>query len=379
MLISSIFFLLGSIEQSASQVFRELVLGRVLVGLGVGMASMVIPIYLAECAPSDLRGRIVGSNSALVTGGQVTAYAISAAFYHLPHSWRWMVLTGAPPALAQLVGLWALDESPRWLLHQGKHAQARRALARMYPSANDDQIEEQLKAFELSSSSSEQQEQDERRTGLDGVEGIAALVGRSSPGGKDGAQGIRQLLADRSARKALLLACGLQASQQLVGANSILYFSSRLLQMCGFVANPNLAALGVALANFVGTLIALRLVDRLGRRRLLLGATAACSIALAALAFSIGRIRLGDVTDGRDVLKGTMTGASSSSESSVASLLHGRQNARDQESPGPWAYASLAAMTLFIFCYALGLGIIPVGVMRCAYPLGYASWHPSKS
>ncbi|PWN39729.1 MFS general substrate transporter, partial [Ceraceosorus guamensis] len=219
MLISSIFFLLGSIEQSASQVFRELVLGRVLVGLGVGMASMVIPIYLAECAPSDLRGRIVGSNSALVTGGQVTAYAISAAFYHLPHSWRWMVLTGAPPALAQLVGLWALDESPRWLLHKGKHAQARRALARMYPSANDDQIEEHLRAFELSSSSSEQ-EQDERRTGVEGGEGIAALVGRSSPGGKDGAQGIRQLLADRSARKALLLACGLQASQQLVGANS---------------------------------------------------------------------------------------------------------------------------------------------------------------
>lgn len=122
-----------------------------------------------------------------------------------------MVLTGAPPALAQAIGLWSLDESPRWLASNGQREEARRALSRMYPSAVEDQIEQHMDAFERSTAT-----QDE---GVVEGEGIAALVG-----GRRGAKqaiGIKDIFGDPSARSALLLACGLQASQQLVGANSM--------------------------------------------------------------------------------------------------------------------------------------------------------------
>lgn len=347
MVISGIFFTLGSIEQSASQIVRELVLGRVLVGLGVGMASMIVPTYLAECAPTSIRGRIIAINSLLITGGQVIAYTVDAAFYSLPHGWRWMVLAGGVPALVQLVGLFYLDESPRWLVSRGRHSSARHVLGRIYPFASAEAISNQIQHIEQS---------------LNGGLAPAALPAPSSSASTGGkASNLKKQLSalwfDRGNRKALLLSCGLQAAQQLVGANSILYFSSRLLLMAGFKTNPNAAAISIAVANLLGTAIALRLVDRIGRRRLLLNATAAATIALACLAIALSQIDTGDVTDSEGVASA------------------------DAHPPaGPWAYISLfavstgtrqqlawppltlpipAQMVFFLFFYALGLGIVP--------------------
>jgi SP family myo-inositol transporter-like MFS transporter 13 len=192
MIVSSVFFALGSIEQAASQVLRELVLGRALVGVGVGMSSMVVPTFLAECAPADVRGRMVGANSLLVTGGQVLAYAIAALFYTLPHSWRWMVLLGAVPALAQLAGLWTLDESPRWLSAHGRHVQARAGVVKLYPTASSEAVDAYLRGFER---------------------------GHEERVDKRGA--LKELFQSSNGRRALALACGLQAAQQLCGANSM--------------------------------------------------------------------------------------------------------------------------------------------------------------
>lgn len=289
MIAAGIFFTLGAVEQSASQVVRELVLGRVLVGLGVGMASMIVPTYLAECAPTSIRGRIIAVNSLLITGGQVVAYVVDAAFYNLPHGWRWMVLAGGVPALVQLVGLFYLDESPRWLVSRGRHTSARRVLSRIYPLASEDSITSQVHRIEQSL---------KRDTPLPyastaaGEEIINGQINKSQF-----SQQLSTLWNDHRNRKALFLACGLQAGQQLVGANSILYFSSRLLLMAGFKNNPNTAAISVAVANLVGTAIALRLVDRIGRRKLLLNSLAAAIVALILLAISLSQIRMDDVID----------------------------------------------------------------------------------
>lgn len=103
--------------------------------------------------------------------------------------------------------------------------------------------------------------------------------------------------------------------------------------MAGFKANPNVAAIWVAIANFVGTAIALRLVDRIGRRTLLLRATAAATVALALLALALGQIDTGLATDG------------------TAKGLASR--------PSAWTYVCLLSMVFFLFFYALGLGIVP--------------------
>lgn len=274
----------------------------------------VVPTYLAECAPPSIRGRIVSINSLLITGGQVVAYLVDAAFYNLPHGWRWMVLAGGLPALVQLVGLFYLDESPRWLVAQGRHTSARHVLSRIYPLATPEAITHQIVRIEES---------------VSGIKRRAYLPSPAAVGAEDAAdksegfgEQLRKIWRERGSRKALLLACGLQACQQLVGANSvrtktrnfpcfwlvgltvkyainfqILYYSSRLLLMAGFKTNPNVAAIWIAIANFAGTAIALRLIDRVGRRTLLLRATAGATVALACLALALGQIDTGEVTD----------------------------------------------------------------------------------
>lgn len=296
MIGAGIFFTLGSMEQAASQVVRELVLGRVLVGLGVGMASMIVPTYLAECAPTSIRGRIIAINSLLITGGQVVAYMVDAAFYNVPHGWRWMVLAGGVPALVQLIGLFYLDESPRWLVSKGRHISARHVLNRIYPLASETAITNQIHRIEqsLKKDNNLATSPSTATAATSHSEDIAVPMNKES----NLKSQLSSLWNQGHNRKALLLACGLQAGQQLIGANSILYFSSRLLLMAGFKTNPNAAAISIAVANLIGTALALRLVDRIGRRRLLLHALAAAVIALIGLALALGQIDTGDVTDG---------------------------------------------------------------------------------
>ncbi|TKY84964.1 hypothetical protein EX895_006044 [Sporisorium graminicola] len=359
MIGSGILFLLGAMEQAASQVVRELVLGRLLVGLGVGMASMVVPIYLAEVAPTKVRGRVVGINSLLITGGQVVAYVVDAAFYHLPHGWRWMVLAGGVPAVFQLVGMVYLDESPRWLVARGRIIRARRVLQRIYPHASVRMIDHEIDRIARSmqgatsydhvdpdahhTAEREAEQHTHRGTAAD----IQATLDRITSAQAQLTSSARQtttqvksklsmLLYDPVHRRALLIASGLQFFQQATGANSCIYYGSRLLMMAGFVANPNAAAVGIALANFGGTVVAVRYIDAWGRRKLLLYTTAAMAVFLALVAIGFSQIDVGPVT-------GTPDHADTAASSSTT----------------PWPYATLVFMILFTLSYALGLGIVP--------------------
>ncbi|SPO22525.1 related to myo-inositol transporter [Ustilago trichophora] len=355
MVASGVLFLLGALEQAASQVLKELVLGRVLVGLGVGMASMVVPTYLAEVAPTNVRGRIVGINSLLVTGGQVIAYLIDAAFYNLPHGWRWMVLAGGIPAIFQLVGMIYLDESPRWLVAKGRIIRARRVLQRIYPHASVRMIDNEIDRIARSMDGATQREDVDpdaapsidRRTEEDGNTGsdlqttfdrIAAAPAQLTSSARQRTTQVKSklnmLLHDPTHRRALLIACGLQFFQQATGFNSLMYFSSRLLLMANFTANPNAAALSIAVANFIGTMIAMRYIDGWGRRKLLLYTTAAMACFLSLVAIGFSQIDLGPVS-------GT---PSESWQTSITSA---------------WPYWTLIFMVLFTLSYALGLGIIP--------------------
>lgn len=234
-----------------------------------------------------------------------------------------MVLAGGVPAVVQLVGLVVyLDESPRWLVSKGRHVDARRVLSRIYPMASEDQVSRQVEKIDLAMRSD---------VSLAPLPNTTATLKSQ----------LSDVVRDPTNRKALILACGLQAGQQLTGANSILYYSSRLLLLAGFRTNPNSAAVAVAVANFIGTALAMRFVDRWGRRRLLLSATAVAAVCLALLALALGMIDTGDVVDDAlDQAAGTAADAG--------------------KGGGPWPYLCLSAMVLFLFFYALGLGIVPV-------------------
>lgn len=344
MIGSGTLFLLGALEQAASQVVRELVLGRLLVGLGVGMASMVVPTYLAEVAPTKVRGRIVGINSLLVTGGQVIAYLVDAAFYNLPHGWRWMVLAGGIPAIFQLVGMIYLDESPRWLVARGRIIRARRVLQRIYPNASLRMIDNEIDRIAHSMDGTTQREdvdpdaapsqpgQTEQALQPSTLNRLTSAPAQITSSARHRTTQVKSklnlLLHDPIHRRALVIACGLQFFQQATGFNSLMYFSSRLLLMAGFVANPNAAAVGIALANFAGTIIAMRYIDAWGRRKLMLYTTASMSATLALVAIGFSQIDLG----------------SSAEKASAASA---------------WPYWTLTFMVLFTLSYALGLGIVP--------------------
>ena len=144
-LLSAVLFTLGAIEQAAAQIVKELVLGRVIVGLGVGLASMVTPVFLSELCPAAWRGRVVTLLTVLITGGQVLAFCVGAALFSLPHSWRWIALSGAIPSLLQLALSFQLPESPRWLIMRDRLPEARSTLARIYPSLSAEAIDHKVR------------------------------------------------------------------------------------------------------------------------------------------------------------------------------------------------------------------------------------------
>ncbi|XP_068461844.1 probable inositol transporter 2 [Phaseolus vulgaris] len=113
--VADALFFIGSVIMAAASSPVVLIVGRVFVGIGVGMASMASPLYISEASPTRVRGALVSLNSFLVTGGQFLSYLINLAFTKTPGTWRWMLGVAAVPALIQVLLMFTLPESPRWL------------------------------------------------------------------------------------------------------------------------------------------------------------------------------------------------------------------------------------------------------------------------
>eukprot|EP00959_Pyramimonas_sp_CCMP1952_P299189 6258095-Pyramimonas_sp.AAC.1 len=115
---ADVIFAVGSIGMALSQDAATLIAGRVTVGLGVGLASMCVPVYIAEVAPAESRAALVSVNNLLITTGQFCAFVVNTLLRRVPHQWRWMLAVCGLPAVLQLIGLLFLPESPRWLLNK---------------------------------------------------------------------------------------------------------------------------------------------------------------------------------------------------------------------------------------------------------------------
>ncbi|XP_019895925.1 solute carrier family 2 member 13b isoform X2 [Esox lucius] len=257
-LIASFIFTAGGVVLGVAPNKNVLLLGRITVGLGIGIASMTVPVYIAEVSPSHLRGQLVTIYTLFITGGQFIASVMDGAFTYLQHDgWRYMLGLGAVPAALQFLGFLFLPESPRWLLQKGRTQEARRALSRIRGGRN---IEEEYES--IRSNIEDEQE--------------------ASGGGTV----LWRILSHPPTRRALTVGCGLQMFQQLSGINTVMYYSATILQMSG-VGDDKTAiwlASATAATNFLFTLVGVWLVERVGRRNLTMGSLMGTGLSLIVLA-----------------------------------------------------------------------------------------------
>jgi SP family galactose:H+ symporter-like MFS transporter len=259
LILIALLFIVATLLAVAAPNFGWLLVARALAGVAVGAVSSTGPLYLSEIAPRQLRGGLVTLFQLMLTLGIVAAYAVGLAFSG-SGDWRAMFAMGLVPSALLLGGMLRAPETPVWLATHGRTEEARRILLQVVD-----------------------EEEAERRL---------ADVGRPAAAPT---RGVRALRRSRAA-PALAVGVVLAAIQQLSGVNAIIAYAPTLLQRTGGTAsNSLLYSLGIGLANLVATIIAVGLIDRSGRRPLLLLSTAGTSAALALLGLSFG-FSLGDVS-----------------------------------------------------------------------------------
>ncbi|XP_024993206.1 probable inositol transporter 2 [Cynara cardunculus var. scolymus] len=244
LLVADFLFFLGAILMAAAPNPSVLILGRVFVGFGVGMASMTAPLYISEASPAKVRGALVSTNGFLITGGQFLSYLINLAFTKAPGTWRWMLGVAGLPALLQFVLMLGLPESPRWLYRKGREEEAITMLRKIY-SAEDAEME--IQALK------ESVEKEIEETGSS--EKINMI----------------KLLKTTTVRRGLVAGVGLQVFQQFVGINTVMYYSPTIAQLAGIASNQTALLLSLVTAglNAMGSVVSIYFIDRTGRKKLL--------------------------------------------------------------------------------------------------------------
>ncbi len=259
LLVTAVIFVLGAIASALAVSLAMLLCGRVLVGIGIGGASMLTPLYLAEIAPAGERGALVSLNQLAVASGILVSYLIGYALA-ADGAWRWMLGLGGVPGIILAVGMFFLPETPRWLAGHGYPNRARAALRQL------------------------------RGPGAD----IEAEVGQLRSDLKSTTQALPENRLGHAARRLpLIVGIGLAVFQQVTGINTVIYFAPVIFQASGLssASAAILATAGIGVVNVVMTLLAIRLVDRVGRRALLLYGLSGMGISLCVLAvgFLLGK------------------------------------------------------------------------------------------
>jgi sugar porter (SP) family MFS transporter len=242
-------FVAGSIFSAFAPNVEVLIASRVLIGLAIGLTSVAAPMYIAELSPPRNRGKLVSLFQLAITIGILASYVVDRALAP-DHAWRWMLGLAFIPGALLVIGMIAMPESPRWLLKTGAEKAARQALSLVRPA---NEIDAEVRAIH--------EDLEHNRP--------AAWSELLMPG----------------LRPALIVGVGLAVLQQVTGINTIIYYAPQIFQKAGLdSATTALAATaGIGVVNVLSTLIAIWLVDRVGRKPLLLAGLVGMTLSLAAL------------------------------------------------------------------------------------------------
>jgi len=252
LMVTAVIFVTGALVCAAAPSLDILVFGRLIVGLGIGFATSTVPIYISEVSPPQTRGWQVSLFQLAITIGILAAYVVDYTFAGSA-SWRWMLGLAFVPGAILGLGMLRMPESPRWLAEHGQSNLARRILARIRGTEN---IESEW--LEIQKTLTETQER-----------------GRFSD------------LLSPSLRTALLIGIGLAIFQQVTGINTVIYYAPLIVQSAGIstASGAILATAGIGLVNVIMTIVAMWLIDRVGRRPLLLIGIGGMILSLGVLGF----------------------------------------------------------------------------------------------
>ncbi len=254
--LCAVLYALSGLLSAVPRTFGEFLAARFLSGLAIGASSMICPIYIAELAPAEQRGRL-GTlfQLGIVTGIFLTLFvnagiqSLGDEAWNTARGWRWMLAAEVAPAALLLALLFFVPESPRWLLQAGREPEARRILENL---AGEARAETEIAA-------------------------VRAVLGRE--------EGRFSELFHARFRRPLILAVGLMAFSQFCGINAIMYYSTKIFLTAGVgVRNAFMASVVIGLVNVLFTLVATAWVDRAGRRPLLLLGLGVQTLALGAVA-----------------------------------------------------------------------------------------------
>jgi sugar porter (SP) family MFS transporter len=249
--VMAIFYLISALGCAFAWNWYALIVFRFIGGLGIGGSSVLGPMYIAEIAPPNWRGRLVGFFQVNIVVGILLAYLSNYLIgsMHLgAHEWRWKLGVSGIPALLFLIALFGIPRSPRWLVMQKKLDGALDVLRLTGVSDPKEELNEIVASVHLERSAS------------------------SDP------------LFSRQYTKPIILALCTGAFCQLSGINAILYYLNDIFALAGAsTMSGNLQAVAVGAMNLVATLVAMSLIDRVGRRKLLIVGTAGLIVCLGAV------------------------------------------------------------------------------------------------
>lgn len=267
MIVTATIFAISAFGSGIADSSGEFIFYRLIGGLGIGAASVLAPAYIAEVAPAALRGRLATLQQLAIVLGLFAAFlsnyiiatgagSAEAVFLLDFAAWRWMFWVELAPAILFFVGVLFIPESPRYLVAQGEIEQARSIFKRIATGAENQQIEEVKKS----------------------------LHGDKKPS-------IRDLFIEgqKKIHPIIWVGVALSVFQQFVGINVVFYYGSELWQAAGFDESQSLSINVLAgTTNIISTFIAISLIDKLGRKPLLLTGSIGMFISLGALTFIFG-------------------------------------------------------------------------------------------
>jgi SP family galactose:H+ symporter-like MFS transporter len=294
-ILAGIIFTASAIATAFAPTVAWLIGARVVSGVAIGIASFISPMYIAELVPAKVRGSLVAVNMLAITTGIVVAYLVDYAFSSI-HGWRYMFGLAAIPSVALVIGMWRLPDSPRWLISKSKVAQARQILQRA-------------------------------RTVSDVGPEIADIQKSMKQQGAGGMKG----LLEPSLRMPLIVGLGLAVFQQVTGINTVIYYAPTIFKFAGISATGPaiLAGAGLTMVMWVFHVLAIFLLDRVGRRPLLLVGVAGQIVGLAIL----------------------------------GAAFHFQQLAAFK------SYVAIGGLVIYVACFAFGLGPIFWLLISEIYPL----------
>lgn len=361
--VTAALFTVSALGCAVADSFWLLVLMRILGGFGVGGALIIAPIYIAEIAPPDRRGQLVSFNQLNIVLGFSAAFFSNYFLERAGMSWRWMLGVEAIPAALYGLLLFGVPRSPRWLAARGRSDEARAVLERINGPA--------VAAAALA------EVQDSLR----------ADAARDRPALGE--------LFQRRMRRVLVIGLGLGFFQQITGINAIFYYSTTIFGMAGAARDVALGhAILVGLVNVVFTLLAMRLIDRLGRRPLLMIGSAMMALALFANGAAFSSARYVMTEDARAGLAATLPADAVAALQPLVGIEHGDQPAfvaalRQQAAPLPPASAAaledateaiakavlqidsllvLLAIMVYIAAFAISLGPVMWAMFSEIFP-----------